>query len=81
MNKRKQGTTTEVAKPYTLSRFQNPDGEFDPFYIATVRGVQFAVGRFATVEEARAAADANLADYLTRIEPKPAYRVEGIGTL
>jgi hypothetical protein len=81
MNKRKQETTTEVAKPYTLSHFEDPDDEFDRFYIATVGGVQFAVGRFATVEEARAAADANLADYLTRLEPKPAYRVEEIGTL
>lgn len=64
-----------------LSHFEDPDDEFDRFYIATVGGVQFAVGRFATVEEARAAADANLADYLTRLEPKPAYRVEEIGTL
>src|SRR5271163_1277979 len=81
MNKRKQQTTTEVAKPYTLSQFVGPDGELDPFYIATVRGVQFVLGYFATVEEARAAADANLADYLTRLEPKPAYRVEEIGTV
>jgi hypothetical protein len=81
MNKRKQETTTEVAKPYTLSYFEDPDGEFDRFYVATVRGVQFAVGRFATVEDAKAAADANLADYLTRLEPKPAYRVEEIGTV
>lgn len=81
MNKHKQGTTTEVAKPYTLSRVGEPDGEFKPLYIATVRGVEFAVGYFATVEEAVAAADANLADYLTRLEPKPAYRVEEIGTV
>jgi hypothetical protein len=81
MNKRKQETTTEVAKPYTLSHFEDPDDEFDRFYIATVGGVQFAVGRFATVEEAKAAADANLADYLTRLNPKPAYRVEEIGTV
>jgi hypothetical protein len=81
MNKRKQKTTTEVANTYTLSRVGKPDGEFKPLYIATVRGVQFAVGYFATVEEAVAAANANLADYLTRLEPKPAYRVEKIGTI
>jgi hypothetical protein len=51
------------------------------FYFAKIRGVLFAVGRFATVEEARAAAGANLADYLTRLDPKPAYRVEEIGTV
>ena len=38
MNKRKQGTTTEVAESYTLSRIGEPDGEFKPLYIATVRG-------------------------------------------
>ena len=81
MNKRKQGTTTEVAESYTLSRIGEPDGEFKPLYIATVRGVEFAVGQFATVAEAKAAADANLADYVTRIEPRPAYRVEEIGTV
>ena len=80
MNKRKQGTTTEVAEMYRLSRFE-PAGEFDPFYVATVRGVQFAIGQFATIEEARAAADASLADYLTRLDPKPSYRVEEIGTV
>ena len=81
MNKHKQGTTTEVAESNTLSRIGEPDGEFKPLYIATVRGVQFAVGYFATVDEAVAAADANLADYMTRLEPKPAYRVEKIGTV
>jgi hypothetical protein len=81
MNKRKQETTTEIAETYTLSHFEDPGDEFDRFYVATVRGVQFAVGSFATVEEDRAAADANLADYLTRLEPKPAYRVEEIGTV
>jgi hypothetical protein len=81
MNDHKQGTTTEVAKPYTLSRIGEPDGEFKPLYIATVRGVQFAVGYFATVEDAKAAADANLADYLTRLDPKPVYRVKKIGTV
>ena len=81
MNKRKQKTTTEVADTYTLSQFQTLDGELVPFYVATVRGVEFAVGSFATVEDAKAAADANLADYLSRLEPKPAYRVEEIGTV
>lgn len=81
MNKRKQETTTEVAKPYTLSRIGEHDGKFKPLYIATVRDVEFAVGYFASDEEARAAADANLADYLTRLDPKPAYRVEEIGTV
>lgn len=81
MNKRTQKTTTEVAKSYTLSRVGEPDGKFKPLYIATVRGAEFAVGYFATVEEARAAADAHLADYMTRLEPKPAYRVEEIGTV
>jgi len=81
MNKRKRGTTTEVAETYTLSHFGDPGDGFDPFYVATVRDVHFAVGQFATIEEARATADANLADYLTRLEPKPAYRVEEIGTV
>jgi hypothetical protein len=80
MNKRKQKTTTEVAGTYTLSRVGQPDGEFKPLYIAKVRGVEFAVGYFATDEEA-VAADANLADYLSRLAPKPAYRVEKIGTI
>jgi hypothetical protein len=81
MNKHKRETTTEIAETYTLSRVGEPDGEFKALYIARVRGVEFAVGCFATVEEAVAAADANLADYLTRLEPKPAYRVEEIGTV
>jgi len=81
MNKRNQKTTNEIAKTYTLSRVGEPDGEFKPLYIAKVQGVEFAVGQFATVEEAKAAVEANFADYLNRLEPKPAYRVEEIGTI
>jgi hypothetical protein len=47
-------------------------------FVAIVRGVQFAVGFFAAVAEAKAAADANLTDYLTRLELNPAYRAEEI---
>lgn len=81
MNKRKQKTTTEVFENYTLSRVGGPDGEFKHLYTATVRGVKFAVGYFATVDEAAAAADANLTDYVTQLETKPAYRVESLGTV
>ncbi len=81
MNKPKQKRTTEITETYTLTRLAEPDGTLIDFYFAKIRGVLFAVGRFATVEEARAAADANLADYLTRLDPKPAYRVEEIGTV
>lgn len=72
MNKRKQKTTAEVAKTYTLSRVGEPDGEFKPLYIAKVRGVEFAVGQFATVEEAVAAVNANFAEYLTTADCTPA---------
>jgi len=82
MKKRKQKASTGRIESYILSRVGEPNnGKFNPLYLATVRGVQFAVGQFATVEEAVAVADANLADYLTRIDPKPAYRVEEIGTV
>jgi hypothetical protein len=81
MNKRKQKSAAEIAKTYTLSRIERPGVDVKPGYIATVGGVDFVVGCFATVEEAVAAADANLADYLTRLEPKPAYRVQEIGTV
>jgi integrase len=79
MKKPKQTTATEITETYTLSRVGKPDGEFNPLYIATVRGVEFAVGYFATRDQAVAAVEANFADYLTRLEPKPAYRVEKIG--
>lgn len=48
---------------------------------ARVRGVKFAVGYFATRDQAVAAVEANFADYLARLEPKPAYRVENLGTV
>ena len=81
MKKPKQKRTTEITETYTLTRLAEPDGTLIDFYFAKIRGVLFVVGRFATIEEARAAADANLADYLTRLDPKPAYRVEEIGTV
>src|SRR5580692_3560241 len=81
MKKPKQEVATEIVETYLLSRLGHPNVKVNPLYFATVRGVQFAVGYFASDEEARAAADANLADYLTRLDPKPAYRVEEIGTV
>ncbi len=71
----------EIVEPYILSRVGQPSEKFKPLYVATVLGVQFVVGYFGTDEEARAAADANLADYLTRLDSKPAYRVEELGTV
>jgi hypothetical protein len=81
MKKLKQEPATVIPETYTLSHFGEPHDEVKPLYIAKVRGVEFAVGQFATVEKAVAAANANLADYMTRLEPKPAYRVEEIGTV
>ena len=81
MNKRKQKTTTEIFENYTLSRVGEPYGEFKHLYIATVRGVKYAVGYFAAVDEAAAAADANLTDYVTQLETKRAYCVENLGTV
>ena len=81
MKKLKQEPATVIPETYTLSHFGEPHDEVKPLYIAKVRGVEFAVGQFATVEEAVAVANANLADYLTQIQPKPAYRVEEIGTV
>lgn len=81
MKKLKQELATVIPETYTLSHFGEPHDEFKPLYIAKVRGVEFAVGQFATVEEAVAAVETNFAHYLTRLEPKPAYRVEEIGTV
>ena len=81
MNKEKQETTTEVAETYTLYRPGEPDDGSKRLYIATIRGVNFIVGYFATYAEASAAVEANLTEYIARLEPKPAYRVEQIGTV
>lgn len=84
MNKRKQSkqeTETGITGSYTLSRVGDPDGKFNPWYIATICGVEFVVGQFATREQAVAATNANLTHYLSRLEPKPAYRVEEVGTV
>lgn len=74
------GAGSSFAKTYTPSRLERPGVDVKPGYIATVEGVDFVVGCFATVEEA-VAADENLADYLTRLEPRPPYPVEEIGTV
>ncbi len=66
---------------YSLGRIGNHGEGYNPFYVATVEGVKFGIGYFATVEEAIAAAEANMADYLTRLDPRPVYRVEELGTV
>jgi hypothetical protein len=63
-----------------ITRLNHPhDGKL--WYFCEVGGVKFNVGEFATLEEADAAIEANLPNYLTRLAPKPPYRVEKLGTV
>jgi hypothetical protein len=70
--------TTETVT-YTLARLSLPDSKFKPSYIAKVKGKDFLVGQFDTAEEAHAAAENFLPEWLTQL--KPAYRVEKLGTV